>query len=83
MGKGRVCNMQLHFGNRVQLSMTFTKESTKATGDPRYGVSEFTGLDYWTHECHFIRVVACSLDDVRGGVVHGNGSGRGHCVEVM
>ena len=28
----------------------------------------------------YIRVVACSLDDVRGGVVHGNGSGRGHRV---
>ena len=32
------------------------------------------------HVGTYIRVVACSLDDVRGGVVHGNGSGRGHRV---
>ena len=32
------------------------------------------------HVGTYIRVVACTLDDVRGRVVHGNGSGRGHRV---
>ena len=48
----------------------------------RLNLNSTESVEAVQHVGTYIRVVACSLDYVRGGAVHvhGNGSGRGHCV---